>query len=89
MARRAWSVENNQPWCRMMQQEKMALKFWEKQDVLHYHCVDTGALQQQPRPCMWTAAAGQHLRLFCQLFELLLTAMSVLVLCLLASHVIA
>lgn len=28
----------------MMQQEKIAFKFWQAQGVLHYNCIDTGAL---------------------------------------------
>ena len=33
-----------QPWCEMMQQDKVALRFWKAEGVLHYTCVDTGAL---------------------------------------------
>ncbi|PRW61371.1 leucine-rich repeat containing [Chlorella sorokiniana] len=32
-----------EPWCKIMQQQKVALKFWEAQGVLNYTCVDTGA----------------------------------------------
>ncbi len=48
---RSWSVDRAlalpplpQPWCKIMQQEKVALKFWQAEGVLHYNCVDTGEL---------------------------------------------
>ncbi|PRW50975.1 hypothetical protein C2E21_5537 [Chlorella sorokiniana] len=50
MAKRSWSVDNHKPWCEMMQKDKVALKFWQAEGVLHYTCVDTGPTEQFGMP---------------------------------------
>lgn len=45
-----------QPWCKIMQQEKVALKFWQAEGVLNYNCVDTGEL------CAMCCAAPTHFK---------------------------
>lgn len=42
---RPHTLPSLQPWCEMMQQDRVALRFWKAEGVLHYTCVDTGALR--------------------------------------------
>lgn len=44
-----------------MQQDKVALKFWKAEGVLHYTCVDTGALR-----CAALRCAALHCAVLCR-----------------------